>query len=117
MVAVPAELIDACALVGPAEHIREQLQRWKAAGAQGHVSACYWGAKTLPRCRSLQRKCSNQELAWHSVAAKRLRPMGLAQLSLTIAQPRSERRRAASTYSRAFLNWHCRRGRACIRPE
>ena len=45
MAAVPAELIDACALVGPAEHIREQLQRWKAAGAQGHVSSMLLGSQ------------------------------------------------------------------------
>ena len=29
MAAVPAELIDACHLVGPAGRIRERLQRWK----------------------------------------------------------------------------------------
>ena len=29
MAAVPAELIDACHLVGPADRIRERLQRWK----------------------------------------------------------------------------------------
>ena len=45
MAAVPAELIDACALVGPAEHIREQLQRWKGAGAQGHVSSMLIGSQ------------------------------------------------------------------------
>ena len=45
MAAVPAELIDACALVGPAEHIREQLQRWKSAGAQGHVSSMLIGSQ------------------------------------------------------------------------
>lgn len=38
MAAVPAELIDACALVGPAERIRERLQRWKQADANGVVS-------------------------------------------------------------------------------
>ena len=30
MAAVPAELIDACHLVGPADRIRDRLQRWKA---------------------------------------------------------------------------------------
>ena len=38
MAAVPAELIDACHLVGPAGRIRERLQRWKAAAAAGRVS-------------------------------------------------------------------------------
>ncbi len=36
--AVPAELIDACHLVGPADRIRERLQRWKTAGANGQVA-------------------------------------------------------------------------------
>ncbi|MDJ0864671.1 MAG: LLM class F420-dependent oxidoreductase [Myxococcota bacterium] len=30
--AVPDELVDACHLVGPRDHIRERLQAWKAAG-------------------------------------------------------------------------------------
>ena len=38
MAAVPAELIDACHLVGPAGRIRERLQRWKVAAAAGRVS-------------------------------------------------------------------------------
>jgi F420-dependent oxidoreductase-like protein len=38
MAAVPAELIDACHLVGPKERIRERLERWKEAGAKGHVA-------------------------------------------------------------------------------
>ncbi|MFP6816378.1 MAG: LLM class F420-dependent oxidoreductase [Pseudomonadales bacterium] len=38
MKAVPDELIDACHLVGPADRIRERLQRWKTAGANGQVS-------------------------------------------------------------------------------
>ena len=37
--AVPAELIDACHLVGPAERIKERLQRWKNAGNNGHVAS------------------------------------------------------------------------------
>ena len=40
MAAVPDELVDACHLVGPAEHIREQLARWKEAGANGIVDRC-----------------------------------------------------------------------------
>jgi F420-dependent oxidoreductase-like protein len=45
MAAVPAELIDACHLVGPAERIKERLQRWKQAGAQGHVSSMLLGCQ------------------------------------------------------------------------
>ena len=35
--AVPDELIDDCCLVGPAEHIKEQLSRWKSAGSRGEI--------------------------------------------------------------------------------
>ena len=42
--AVPAELIDACHLVGPADRIRERLQRWKAADASGHVGSMLIGS-------------------------------------------------------------------------
>jgi len=42
--AVPAELIDACHLVGPAGRIKERLARWKAADANGHVAAMLLGA-------------------------------------------------------------------------
>jgi alkanesulfonate monooxygenase SsuD/methylene tetrahydromethanopterin reductase-like flavin-dependent oxidoreductase (luciferase family) len=45
MAAVPAELIDACHLVGPADRIRERLQRWQAAGRQGHVSSMLLGCQ------------------------------------------------------------------------
>lgn len=45
MAAVPAELIDACHLVGPAERIRERLQRWKQADAQGQVSSMLLGCQ------------------------------------------------------------------------
>ena len=45
MAAVPAELIDACALVGPAERIKERLAPWKAAGAQGHVGSMLLGCQ------------------------------------------------------------------------
>jgi F420-dependent oxidoreductase-like protein len=37
--AVPDELVDAIALVGPKDHIREQLQHWKIAGAKKHVTS------------------------------------------------------------------------------
>jgi len=39
------ELIDACALVGPAERIRERLARWKTAGNNGHVSSMLLGCQ------------------------------------------------------------------------
>jgi len=42
--AVPAELIDACHLVGPADRIKDRLQRWKEAGKKGHVSSMRIGA-------------------------------------------------------------------------
>lgn len=45
MAAVPKELIDACHLVGPAERIRERLQRWKVAGSHGHVASMLLGTQ------------------------------------------------------------------------
>ena len=45
MAAVPKELIDACALVGPAERIRERLARWKTAGSHGQVSSMLLGCQ------------------------------------------------------------------------
>jgi F420-dependent oxidoreductase-like protein len=45
MAAVPAELIDACHLVGPADRIKDRLQRWKDAGKQGHVSSMLIGSQ------------------------------------------------------------------------
>ena len=45
MAAVPAELIDACHLVGPADRIKERLQRWQAAGKQGHVASMLIGSQ------------------------------------------------------------------------
>jgi alkanesulfonate monooxygenase SsuD/methylene tetrahydromethanopterin reductase-like flavin-dependent oxidoreductase (luciferase family) len=44
MAAVPAELIDACHLVGPADRIKDRLQRWVEAGKQGHVSSMLIGS-------------------------------------------------------------------------
>jgi F420-dependent oxidoreductase-like protein len=35
--AVPDQLVDDCALVGPAARIRDQLQRWKSAASARHV--------------------------------------------------------------------------------
>ena len=43
--AVPAELIDACHLVGPAERIKERLQRWKTAGNNGQVASMLLGCQ------------------------------------------------------------------------
>ena len=43
--AVPAELIDACHLVGPADRIKDRLQRWKEAGKRGHVSSMLIGTQ------------------------------------------------------------------------
>ncbi len=45
MAAVPQELIDACHLVGPAERIKERLERWKQAGSKGHVSSMLLGCQ------------------------------------------------------------------------
>ena len=45
MAAVPAELIDACHLVGPADRIRDRLQRWKEAEKRGHVSSLMIGCQ------------------------------------------------------------------------
>ena len=42
--AVPDELVDACHLVGPTEHIRGQLARWKEAGANGIVGSMLIGS-------------------------------------------------------------------------
>lgn len=44
MAAVPDELVDACHLVGPAERIKERLQVWKQAGAEGKVTSMLLGA-------------------------------------------------------------------------
>lgn len=45
MAAVPKELIDACHLVGPADRIRERLQRWKTAGSHGQVASMLLGTQ------------------------------------------------------------------------
>ena len=43
--AVPAELIDACHLVGPAERIKERLGRWRTAASKGHVASMLLGCQ------------------------------------------------------------------------
>ena len=45
MAAVPADLIDACHLVGPADRIRDRLQRWREAEKRGHVSSMMIGCQ------------------------------------------------------------------------
>jgi F420-dependent oxidoreductase-like protein len=45
MAAVPAELIDACHLVGPKDRIKDRLQRWQAAGKRGEVSSMLIGSQ------------------------------------------------------------------------
>jgi len=42
---VPAELIDACHLVGPADRIKARLQRWKTAGNNGQVASMLLGCQ------------------------------------------------------------------------
>ncbi len=44
MAAVPDELVDACHLVGPAEHIKDQLKVWKQAGRSGIVGSMLIGS-------------------------------------------------------------------------
>ena len=44
MAAVPAELIDACHLVGPADRIRERASRWIEAGKRGEVGSMLIGS-------------------------------------------------------------------------
>lgn len=44
MAAVPDELVDEVALVGPKERIVERLASWKAAGEKGHVGSMLIGA-------------------------------------------------------------------------
>jgi F420-dependent oxidoreductase-like protein len=43
MAAVPDELVDEVALVGPKERIKERLQAWKQAGSKGHVGSMLIG--------------------------------------------------------------------------
>lgn len=45
MAAVPAELIDACHLVGPAARIKDRLQRWKDAHRNGRVGSMLIGSQ------------------------------------------------------------------------
>ena len=49
--AVPDAYIDECCLVGPPEHIREQLTRWKAAGARGEIGTMVLSAGSAEELR------------------------------------------------------------------
>lgn len=51
--AVPDQLIDDCALVGPAERIRERLQAWKAADSRGEVGTMVIGGASVEALRVL----------------------------------------------------------------
>jgi len=51
MAAVPDELVDEVALVGPEGCIRERLQAWKAAGQKGHVGSMLIGGGQVEALR------------------------------------------------------------------
>lgn len=51
--AVPDQLIDDCALVGPAARIREQLSRWRAASARGEIGTMLIGGASVDALRLL----------------------------------------------------------------
>jgi F420-dependent oxidoreductase-like protein len=54
--AVPDELIDAVALVGPAGRIRERLTRWRAAGSRGEIAAMLVGGASVPALELLAKE-------------------------------------------------------------
>jgi alkanesulfonate monooxygenase SsuD/methylene tetrahydromethanopterin reductase-like flavin-dependent oxidoreductase (luciferase family) len=49
--AVPDAYIDECCLVGPPEHIREQLTRWKAAANRGDIGTMILSAGSAEELR------------------------------------------------------------------
>ena len=51
--AVPDQYVDDCSLVGPPEHIKEQLTRWQEAGRRGEVTTMVVGAKQAEELRLL----------------------------------------------------------------
>ena len=51
--AVPDELVDDIALVGPPERIRDHLSRWKAAGDKGHVGSLLASGASIDALRLL----------------------------------------------------------------
>ena len=54
--AVPDDLVDAVALVGPAGRIRERLARWRAAGERGEIAAMLVGGASVPALELLARE-------------------------------------------------------------
>jgi hypothetical protein len=53
MAAVPDQLVDDIALVGPAARIRDHAQRWIAAGKRGHVGSMLLGGRQVEALRLL----------------------------------------------------------------
>ncbi|MBL4584701.1 MAG: LLM class F420-dependent oxidoreductase [Pseudomonadales bacterium] len=51
--AVPNQLVDDIALIGPRERIREQLQPWKEAGKKRHVDTMMIGTQSIETMRFL----------------------------------------------------------------
>ena len=51
--AVPDQYVDDCSLVGPPEHIKEQLTRWQEAGRRGEVTTMVVAAKQAEELRLL----------------------------------------------------------------
>ena len=51
--AVPDQLVDDIALVGPADRIRDRLQAWKDAGRAGHVGVLLAGGASVEALRLL----------------------------------------------------------------
>ncbi len=51
MAAVPDQLVDDIALVGPAARIRDHAQRWIAAGKRGHVGSMLMGSRQVEALR------------------------------------------------------------------
>ncbi len=51
--AVPDQLVDDCALVGPEGRIRERLAAWKEAGSRGHVGSLLVGGASVAAMRVL----------------------------------------------------------------
>ena len=49
--ALPDELIDKTCLVGPPEHVREQLTHWKAAAGRGEIGTMVVAATTPDELR------------------------------------------------------------------
>ena len=49
----PTQLVDACALVGPAARIRDRAQRWIEAGKKGHVGSMLIGTGQKPKALEL----------------------------------------------------------------